>query len=207
MQPDPLAPFRWLEGHRGPLGDIFCVSFCRGLDPAELLRRFGAPDTPAPESCDLDELLSRVGEFVAETRGGDGGGHVGVVRVGDWSMAVEPWGWRATLSDVATALSAGAEFVAVSRHDYAEDGFVHAVDGELVTAFAPYTPGRRHGSAPDRWTAAMAEVGLDPRPDGQRHDHRIAAAFALAAKATGVAFTPEVLAGPLLVGDLRGPAA
>ncbi|MEU7638986.1 MULTISPECIES: DUF6461 domain-containing protein [unclassified Streptomyces] len=153
------------------------------------------------------ELLGRVGEFVAETQGGDGGGYVGVGQLGGWSVAVEPWGWRGALTEVATVLSAAAESVTVSRHDYAEDDFVHAVDGAVLTAFALGTPAVRRGSAPDRLNAAMAEVGLDPRGEARRSEHRIAAAFALAARVTGVAFTPDVLEAPLLVGDLRGPAA
>jgi hypothetical protein len=49
------------------------------------------------------------------------------------------------------------------------------------------------------------------RPAGAGHvgvvraaEHPIPAAFALAAKTTGVVFAPSVLKEPLLVGDVRG---
>lgn len=133
-----LNHLAWLENN-GPLQDIFCVSFVRRLDPPEVLRRFGAD---AGEQLAFAELNSRVAEYVGQTQGGNGGGHVGVVSCGEWSVAIEPFGWRGNLPEVIAGLSKESEVVAVNRHDFAEAHFVHAVDGTVMTGFAPRMPSR-----------------------------------------------------------------
>ncbi|WP_214411252.1 DUF6461 domain-containing protein [Sphaerisporangium fuscum] len=211
MTTDLLAPYRWLQAPDGstqnPLGDIYCVSFFRGLAPAEVLRRFG-PEGASGRQMTFQELNEEVFEFVQETAGGLGGGHVGVVRTGGWSVAVEPWGWCATLWETAPRLSRGCEMVAVGRHDYAEDSFVHAVGGTVVTGFMPNRPFDRHGSDADRLNEVMREVGLptrepedDATSDGRVEDG-LARVFALAAGITGVPMTPDLLDGPFLVGPV-----
>lgn len=198
--PDPLAQFRWLEGY-GLLEQIFCVSFFHRLGPAEVLRRFGAASTG--QQMPFEELRYQVGEYVTNTGGGYGGGYVGVVPVGKWSVAIELWGWQATLFEVVNGLSRASKVVAISRHDYAEDSFVYAIDGTIATSFMPRQPSRRHGTDPERLNALMREVGLDPQQKDGAVENSIAAAFALAAKITGVAFTSSILKEALLVGDIR----
>jgi hypothetical protein len=94
MPIDALAPFRWLQplyGDRGDLlGEIYCVTLLRGLDPAEVLRRFGARTSTQMSFADLELAVS---DFMMVTGGGEGGGHVGVVATGDGCAAVEPSGW------------------------------------------------------------------------------------------------------------------
>ncbi|HZE32290.1 MAG TPA: DUF6461 domain-containing protein [Actinoallomurus sp.] len=138
-----------------------------------------------------------------ETGGGQGGGYVGVVRVGEWSVAIEVWGWQATLLEVVNGLSRATKVVAITRHDYAEDFFVSAIDGTIATSFTPSWPSRRHGSDPDRLNTLMRQVGLEPQQEGMAVENHIAAPFALAAKITGVAFTSSILNELLLVGDIR----
>jgi hypothetical protein len=208
---DPLAPFRWLAASPGQLGevldDVFCVSFFRGLEPAEVLRRFGARE-PGRELA-FYELQVKVWESTEMTDDN----YVGVVQVGEWSVAVEPRGFQAVLSEPLTGLSRGCEVVAVGRHDYAEDRFVYAVDGEVVTSFTPHLPGTRWGSDPDRINELMRETGLPPEKLDEEaweatwddmYANRISRAFLLAAKITGVVFIPSVLDEPLLVGGI-GP--
>ncbi|MEV5558482.1 DUF6461 domain-containing protein [Nonomuraea wenchangensis] len=97
MTIDALAPFRWLRspyGDRGDvLGEIYCVTLLRGLDPAEVLRRFGAR---ASTQMSFDELDLAVCDFTMATGGGEGGGWVGVIAAGDGCAAVEPMGWSGT---------------------------------------------------------------------------------------------------------------
>ncbi|MEU8358366.1 DUF6461 domain-containing protein [Nonomuraea sp. NPDC048882] len=206
---DPLAPFRWLAASPGQLGevldDVFCVSFFRGLEPAEVLRRFGARE-PGRELA-FYELQVKVWESTEMTDDN----YVGVVQVGEWSVAVEPRGFQAVLSESLTGLSRGCEVVAVGRHDYAENCFVYAVDGEVVTSFTPRLPGTRWGSDPDRLNGLMRETGLPPEKlDEEAWEatwddmfvNGIPRAFLLAAKITGVVFTQSVLARYLLVGAL-----
>ncbi|GII79045.1 hypothetical protein Sru01_40270 [Sphaerisporangium rufum] len=206
------AEFQWLQGPECPLDDIYCVSFFHGLDPADVLRRFD-PAGAAGEEMAFERLAERVLAFADSTGGGDGGGHVGVVRAGDWSVAIELWGWQAVLHDVVPALSAGCEFVAVGRHEYAEDGFAYAIDGDLLTWFTPTTPQDRYGTEPDHLLAPMRATGLRPDPPAEDASEQeadwddlsangLVRAFWLAAEITGVAFTRDLLDRPLLVGTI-----
>ncbi|MFB9621766.1 DUF6461 domain-containing protein [Nonomuraea helvata] len=213
---DPLAPFQWLDAPEGagegPLGVIFSVAFFRGLEPAGVVRRFSRGEDSGQES-DFDGLDAKAYEFVEETAGGDGGGHVGVFQAGEWCVAVEPHGWMVTLHEVVTELSRGCEVLAVTRHDYAaEHSFEYAIDGTIVTGYRLGHPYERYGSDPDRLNAFMRELGMgldEPEDDAAweaawEDNHRAAVprAFALAAKVTGVPFTPDMLDRPMLVGPI-----
>ncbi|MEU8102588.1 DUF6461 domain-containing protein [Nonomuraea muscovyensis] len=205
---DPLKPFRWLVHDDCWWSPIVCVSFLRGVGPAEVVRRFGGTSPGRREEFEVFDDL--VYDFVQATDGGEGSGHVGVIEAGGWSVAIEPHGWSAALREVATRLSRdGAELVVVSRHDHAEHTFLHARDGAVLTEFIPHSPDRRHGCAPDALNDLMREVGLDP--DYEADDDTwpdlmaggVTRAFALAAKITGVVLEPEHLAGPLYVGAIN----
>ncbi|MFD2469447.1 DUF6461 domain-containing protein [Amycolatopsis silviterrae] len=195
---DSLTEWEWLESY-GPLNDIFCVSFVRGLAPPEVVRRFGGGDG---ERMTFGEMNGLVADYVERTQGGNGGGYVGVVQSGGWSVAVEPWGWQGNLPEVVGGLSKSTEVVAINRHDYAEAHFVHAVDGTVVAGFTPRMPSQRYGTEPERLTSLMRAVGFDPERD-ERPARPVAAAFAMAASMTGVTFTPKLLEQLLLVGDIR----
>ncbi|WP_345570764.1 DUF6461 domain-containing protein [Nonomuraea rosea] len=214
---DPLASFQWLnmpEGAGGgPLDVIFSVAFFRGLDPAQVVRRFSRGDDSGQES-DFDGLDEKALEFVHETHGGDGGGHVGVFQAGEWCVAIEPYGWMVTLHEVVTKLSRGCEVLAVTRHDYAaEHSFAYAIDGTIVTGYRLRHPYDRYGSDPDRLNGFMRELGMGldkPADDTEwdavwdtNHDTAVPRGFALAAKVTGVPFTSDLLGRPMLVGRIR----
>ncbi|WP_271219797.1 DUF6461 domain-containing protein [Streptosporangium carneum] len=213
---DPLAPFQWLNVSEssggGALGTIFSVAFFRGLAPAEVVRRFSRGEDSGQES-DFGGLDDKAYEFVTETGGGDGGGHVGVFQAGEWCVAVEPHGWMATLHEVVTELSRGCEVLAVTRHDYAaEHSFEYAIDGTVVTGYRLRHPYERYGSASDRLNGFMRELGMGlDEPEGEaawdaawedNYSTAVPRAFALAAKVTGVSFTPDMLTRPMLVGPI-----
>ncbi|MFI7455482.1 DUF6461 domain-containing protein [Nonomuraea sp. NPDC049714] len=212
MTIDALTPFRWLQppyGERGDLlGEIYCVTLLRGLDPAEVLRRFGARTSTEMSFAELELAVS---DFTVATEGGDGGGYVGVVATGDGCAAVEPYGWSGTGVGMLARLSAGTDVVSVLRHNYACDYFHYAADGMLITAFDPTFPERRSGADTDRLAGLMREFGLpleaSSDEDGdQCYDdlfrHGLARMFAMAARLTGVTFTADLLDGPLLVGAI-----
>ncbi|WP_433515303.1 DUF6461 domain-containing protein [Nonomuraea sp. CA-143628] len=212
MTIDALAPFRWLQppydDQGNLLGEIYCVTLLRGLDPAEVLRRFGARTSTEMSFAELDLAVS---DFTMVTGGGDGGGYVGVVATGDGCAAVEPSGWSGTGDPTLARLSAGTDVVSVLRHDYACDYFHYAADGIMITAFDPTVPEDRSGTDTDRLAGLMREFGL-PLEAGsdeewdQRYDdlaeHGLARMFAMAARLTGVTFTADLLNGPLLVGAI-----
>ena len=212
MTIEALTPFRWLQspyGGRGNLlGEIYCVTLLRGLDPAEVLRRFGARTST---QMSFAELGLAVSDFTVATEGGAGGGYVGVVPTGDGCAAVEPYGWSGTDSWTLARLSAGTDVVSVLRHNYARDYFHYAADGIVLTAFDPTALELRSGADTDRLAGLMREFGLPLEESSdedwdQRYDdlpgHGRARMFAMAARLTGVTFTADLLDGPLLVGAI-----
>ncbi len=214
---DPLAPFQWLQGNAretesdGRLDDIFSVAFFRGLDPEAVLRRFTRGEDSGQEST-FDTLGEKAHEYIMETAGGDRGGHVGVFQAGEWCVVIEPYGWTVTVPEMLTELSQGCEVLAITRHDYAEDSFEYAIDGTMVTEYSPLFPYERFGSDPDRLNGYMRELGmgLDKPKDDAAWDTAyddncstaLPRAFALAAKVTGVPFTPDLLDRPMLIGRI-----
>ncbi|MFI6501677.1 DUF6461 domain-containing protein [Nonomuraea typhae] len=169
------------------LGEIYCVSFVRGVAPEEVLRRFGVDEATFAE-ISLDELASRSWEESADSSAG----WVGAASLGGWSVLVEPGGWQAAVAEhVFTKVSRGTELVSVCRHDYAADSFLYAIDGRQITWFDPETPGERVGDEPDRLLDRMRRLGLDP--DAEEIDDALDRAFQLAAELTGLTCTPELL--------------
>ncbi|MGW3894528.1 DUF6461 domain-containing protein [Micromonospora profundi] len=207
---DPLAPFQWLNvSDGGPLGAIFSVAFFHRLDPAEVVYRFSRGENSG-EASDFSGLDDKAQKFVNETRGGDGGGYVGVFQAGKWCVVIEPYGWMTTLHEVVTKLSRGCEVLAVTRHDYAaEHSFEYAIDGRIVTGYRLGHPYERYGSDPDRLTDFMRELGMGlDEPQDQaawatawedNYSTAVPRGFALAAKVTGVSFAPDMLDRPMLV--------
>ncbi|MEW9529422.1 DUF6461 domain-containing protein [Microbispora sp. NPDC049125] len=215
-KPDPLAPFQWLNVSEnrggGPLGVIFSVAFFRGLDLAEVVRRFSLGEHSGEES-DFGALDEKAYDFVEETEGGEGGGHVGVFQAGEWCVAIEPSGWWVTDHQVVTRLSRGCEVLAVTRHDYAaEHSFEYAVDGAIVMGYRLRHPYERYGSDPDRLNGSMRKLGMGldkPQDDAawdaawnDNYDTAVPRGFALAAEVTGVPFTLDMLDRPMLVGPI-----
>ncbi|MEV0251894.1 DUF6461 domain-containing protein [Nocardia sp. NPDC050712] len=219
---DPLAPFQWLnasESQAGPLGVIFSIAFVRNLDPSEVVRRFSNGNDSGQES-DFEELKDRIVEFTSG--GGDGGGHVGVFRAGEWSVAIEPYGWWMTDHKTLAELSRDCEVLAITRHDYAVHSLEYAVDGTIVTGHRLWYPHIRWGCDPDRLNDYMRELGMEldmtdddyiydadedePESHADAWDISVSTgvprAFALAAKVTGVSFTADMLDQPLFIGPI-----
>ncbi|MEU4403015.1 DUF6461 domain-containing protein [Streptosporangium sp. NPDC023963] len=184
--------FPWLSEHE-PLGEIYCVSFVRDLSPEEVLRRFGV-DESTVEEVTFDELDERSMESMM----GDAAGCIGAVKVGDWTLVVEPGGWKlAADSEIMARVSRGTEVVSVCCHNYASDAFAYVVDGQPVVWFDPMLPDARSGNDPDRFVKEMCEVGLDPDydidSDDSHIDSPIERSFALASRITALPFCPEML--------------
>jgi hypothetical protein len=190
----------WLS-HGWELGDVWCLTFVRGIDEAEALRRAGADE----ES--IRPLTYR--EFT------DDGLFPRTVLAGhleDWVVLIERNSSKTMEPDALSALSTGTEVVSVMRHDYASNLFVYATDGEEVTSFDPSKPAWRYGSNPDLLLEAMRSVGFDPthlpgdhipqdESEGIGVDRPIVnGALMLAARITGVMLTQEALNGPLMGG-------
>lgn len=197
--------YRWLQDD-SPLDDIYCLSFHRAT-PAEVVRRFCA-DGVAGREMTFEEYGEQVDDFINQTDGGDGGGYVAVKSVGAWSVAIEACGWYAALVEWLPRLSRGSEVVAISRHDYAEDGFGYAVDGQIITTFTPNRPQDVWGADVERLRPLMRELrlppeGLDPEAAWEELCRDgLLRVFALAERITGVPVTPDLLEGPFLVREI-----
>jgi Family of unknown function (DUF6461) len=184
------ADYAWFEDHW--LREAFCITLVRGLDGAELLRRFGgghgqARALTAAEAGRLSSSL-RAGypQIVLATR------------IGGWAVAVEDNGWEGSRPEVLRALSRGTQAVSVYRNVNALGYFSDAVDGELRLQFELLFPQRRWGSQPDALLAQMRGAGLDPDAPEPPYGQVDTAALALAERVTGVHLDPEALEGPLL---------
>lgn len=185
------ADVAWLADD-DELGDLWCLTFVRGVGEVEALLRLGA-DQASIRPLTFDELIDE-GLFPETVLAG---------RAGGWTVLIEESGWTCTEADRAKALSAGTVAVAVLRHDYASDDFVYAVDGELVTYFNPKIPEWRHGTDPDRLNDLMREAGLDPEDGpgiGVTAPSSASGALLLAARLTGVVLTPDIVKGSLMSG-------
>ncbi|MBB5075986.1 DUF6461 domain-containing protein [Nonomuraea endophytica] len=182
--------YAWQEESR--LGGIYTISFVRGLDEHEALRRLGAADENIRLIDDGDYTYPEGPQIIT------------VRRIGDWTVAIEDCGWRGAQRETLDALSHdGGEAVAVLRHDYAQHHVAYAVDGRLITDINPGFPIHRQGADPDRLNRHLRELGIDPAADDSI-DNPIPAALALAGRITGIVVTPQHLRRPVLGAAIPG---
>ncbi|GAB1819432.1 DUF6461 domain-containing protein [Herbidospora sp. RD11066] len=168
--------------------EICTVTFVRGADEREVLRRYGVTDPGEVPVEDLYEMDDETSTVVATS-------------VGEWVVVLEANGWSTIDDAFFTALSAGGEAVTVLRHDFTSSGhFAHAVDGDLRTQFDPNAPYDHKGSAPDALNDLMRELGLDPDDEDAEWDDGTTEALALASRITGVAFTADLFENSLYGG-------
>ncbi|MFD0469439.1 DUF6461 domain-containing protein [Nonomuraea thailandensis] len=192
-----VEDYAWQHGWE----EIYTVTFVRGLDERETLRRFGVADQDM-RSYAWEELWERVEET-------DGCCDVVVAaRAGGWTVAFELNGWQGIRWETLRELSRGGEAVTVMRHDYAASHrFMHAVDGVERTGFRPEWPQQRWGALPDALNGHLRELGLPTEPDDELDDWNVAvpASLALASRISGVLFDDGMLGEPLFGGVITVP--
>ncbi|MDX3101712.1 DUF6461 domain-containing protein [Nonomuraea angiospora] len=125
--------------------EIYTVTFVRGLNERETLRRFGVADDNI-HPADDEEVMERIEET------GGCCDMVLVTRAGDWTIAFEYSGWEGTRPETLRELTRnGGEAVSVMRHNYAAShDFEHAADGRIRTAFARRRPRSAGAATPTR---------------------------------------------------------
>jgi Family of unknown function (DUF6461) len=188
------ADYAWFNDHW--LREAFCITLVRGLDEAEVLRRFGGEHSPARRL-----TVAEVGKLSEPLPSRDL--QLVLVAVADgWSVAVEANGFEGSRPEVLRALSRGSQAVSVYRNVNALGYFSDAVDGALLVQFELLFPQQRWGSQPDLLLAQMRAVGLDPDWHEPPHGEVDTAALALAERVTGVHLDPGILDGPLLVAEI-----
>jgi len=191
---DDLA---WADAYpgQGPtLGEIFCLTFIRGVDDTEALRRMGGlPDTVATRTWSDIGTMHNFDDGYPEM--------ALALPLGTWTVVFEPDGFNG--SHLTATLSRGTEAVSVLRHDYASPAFAYAVDGELVTHFDPIFPAHRYGADADRLLARMHDVGFTTAEDDDNFDAATGRSLRLIEQLTGVLPTYAALTGPLTSAQLE----
>ncbi|MEU5941586.1 DUF6461 domain-containing protein [Micromonospora sp. NPDC047548] len=180
-------------------GEIFCLTFVKGVDEAEALRRIGAyPDTV--EWRMLPDAGAMMHEFdLGYPR------MAAAVALDGWSMVIEPHGFHGSDRDLLQAVSRGTEAVNVLRHNYAASHhFGYAASGAMVVAFPPEAPveGRIWGAAPDRLHDEMLAVGILPADD-EYDGYAVARAILLAERITGTTVPTDLLSRTLLSAQIE----
>ncbi|MEV6152996.1 DUF6461 domain-containing protein [Nonomuraea sp. NPDC052129] len=181
--------YAWFDDHDESLAMAFCITFVRGLTPQEAFDRLGI--TVHPEA-GIEDLLDERAVAASAVEGG--------------VILIEPNGFAGIQDSVTKPLSAGTVTASVFLNINADQHFVHAADGEVVTRFEPDYPGSRSGSDEDRLLAHMVALGMpieDVDDDDEDWGDPIHTAFALAERATGVRLTPQALDNPTLIGSTR----
>ncbi|MEV0974351.1 DUF6461 domain-containing protein [Microtetraspora glauca] len=178
------ADFDWLEEDI-VLGHAWSLTFVRGVDEAEALRRLGAQQADVRlftnEDCPLPEAVR-------------------AWRSGDWTIIIEVADCSLVDPKVIDALSAQTETIMIFENVNGWSGFEHVIDGQLMTSFDPVAAYLREGDEPDRFVEEMRAAGFDPdtAPDGDfDFPDDEGSLFVLTALLTGVVLTPEIFHGPL----------
>ncbi|MCC8247027.1 DUF6461 domain-containing protein [Saccharothrix luteola] len=187
-----MSDVSWADAYPGDervLSEVFCLTFVKGVDETEALRRMGGlPDTVATRTvADIGDLHDFDHGYPTVAS---------ALSLGTWTVVFEPNGFEG--SSLVEAVSRGTEAVCVLRHDYASPAFGYAVDGELVTEFDPTFPHRRHGADPDRLLPRMLDLGFSvDEDDDASFDEAIGQSLRLVEHITGVLPPFDALTGPL----------
>ncbi|MFC4534684.1 DUF6461 domain-containing protein [Sphaerisporangium dianthi] len=183
------ADYAWFDEEYD--GRPFCLTFVRDVDPEEALRRIGVTPGPAAE---VD--WASFGDHPIAAYPAIGG-----------AALLEYNGYAGTLAEAVRLLSAGTVMAAVFVNVNADQQFVFAADGLLVTGFEPDGSDERWGADPDRLLPQMLDLGMptkDEEADAALDDDEydpVLTVMALAERATGVRVTRGHLAGPALAGS------
>jgi hypothetical protein len=187
---DDLAHARAL---RDQLGETFCLTYLKGVDPTAALRRLGGcPDT-----------------IRARTAGEPAGQSPTAVALdlGTWSVVIEPGGMLGAGHALLEAASRGTAAVSVLRHDAGAAHFGYAVDGTTITAFDPGYPAEETswGEDPRLLRPLMDALGLRPPSDEGESGWQDAEARAivLAQRITGVRLPEQPLSAARVSAELE----
>ncbi len=126
--------------------EAMCVTYVRGLSPAEAFARMEATVDPEVES-DHDE------------------GAIAAFPVAGGVVLVEPNGFAGILDDVMCKLSKGTAAATVFFNVNLDQDFVYAEDGVIITQFEPDQPGVRSGGDPDRLLEQMRVLDMETEGD------------------------------------------
>jgi hypothetical protein len=192
----------------------FCVTFARGLDEQEMLRRFGGDPSHAwPIRCRDIFALQEIEGF-EDLQGYEGLEHLGpIIQIGsckNWAFALEDPGYfgaeaqQGTRPEVLCAVSANSIAVSMYKDAKANYIFSYAENGEFVAWFDALC---QYGS--DNWDKTPAllpllqQAGFGPREHWFDRGKDPIAVMSALAEAIGVCLDLEAVAEkPLLTGKI-----
>lgn len=167
------------------LGPRFCLTFVKGVDEREALRRMGAyPDT------------------IAQRDGARLDGHAAVAALGRWTVVIESGGAAGADHLLLEAVSRGTEALSLLVDDEASPRFTYAVGGSTAVAFDPAYPAPEltWGSDPELLRHLMRAIGLR-EPGGEDEEtwrDAEAKTLVLAQRLTGARLPEDLLGRPLV---------
>jgi hypothetical protein len=174
------------------LGGTFCLTYVKGVDAPEALRRLGGSP---------DSVRERKPSELTGTP------HVAAaLDLGAWSVVVEPGGVLGADHARLEAASRASAAVSVLRAEAAAAHFGYAVDGTTIIGFDPGYPAEETiwGDDPQLLRPLMDALGLRPPYDEFETGWQDAEARAivLAQRITGVRIPGEPLSLPRLSAEL-----
>jgi uncharacterized protein DUF6461 len=173
MVPDIVSRYSWVRQHG--IYEAGCITFVRGDNEDDVLRRFGGdPATArlmtltevAEESCNNPHPYGYAPLLMVDTING-------------WVVIFEDNGSQGTRHEVLQAASQGTEMVSVYWNVNALQLFIYAANGKTVTKFELLCPESRRGAEPDRLLDYMRDLPFEI-------GNTLASAMALSERVTGV---------------------
>lgn len=187
----PVPEAGWVDEYQG-----FCLTFVRGVGPAELLARYGAQ--PVPAAPGTARRTARETWEAVHTWTNAYLPAVRVGRFGDWAFGFEEGSQQGSRPEVLRRLSAGTRAVAVHHSDHTRLSVVD--DGELITTYDTRQPDHRTGSAPDLLLTALRDARLVPLDDTRYEDEDVYALLGVLTDSEGglgIEWDARALRGPL----------
>jgi hypothetical protein len=201
----------WSWVRRGAHEVVGALILVRGATPAELIAAFGL-DPERARPVPADRIAEAVTEPVYDEMSEVVAPWVRAGQAGEWALVLDSTGGPATTGyygRLGQRLSAAREAVVVSWNPAAVNTIAYYVDTELVTRFEAGREWERSGQDPDRFLAAMRQLGLraDPaEPPAPPGTDPLVAALDVLTVALGIELPEDVITGPLLTVQGEPPA-
>ncbi|MYW69656.1 hypothetical protein GTY65_37170 [Streptomyces sp. SID8379] len=177
------------DGPAGEYGD-FCLTFAEGLDPAELLDRYGAlPGTTAARTRveAVEDSTRWTSCYLPTVRAGS---------AGTWGFGIEQGHALGAREAVLRRLSRGTR--AVSLHFSGFTALSLYEDGRLVTRYDTRRIGRPDGErAPHDVFPGLPGEAERPGPEGPGHRDVLRRVYAALTATLGIRLPPDALSGAL----------
>lgn len=188
-----FAQEKYTELLRAGLSRNLCLTWCQERDLDEVARRFGAnPETGLWATEDEIEELEE--DETVEL--------VQLAKIGDWTVAYEPGGYRGSRSVVLESLSPGGQALNIYWNVELDSSVSYATDGVIETSFELNELNRRSGTRPDALDDVLVEVDLR---QGLTVQELKARTLELAKRISGQPLTPEWLRSPRYVFKITTP--